>query len=169
MFTCMALSAGIKAEVGVTEEFSYSRFNHSPYEASPEFPNRFRTTSLMLDSRLSQSIVLCFHESFGMILNSGFGFNHSVFDMNRFASIPDSLNGIMSLGPVIYFENQSIFLSMGIKSSCFLNNKYWITQIGTSCGYAFDATYVKLSLYISYWYNTNFRTIATGFGIQFGN
>lgn len=169
LLVCMTLSAGIRTKVGVAEEFSYSRFNHSPYEASVEFPNRFKTTSIMLDSRITQSLYLDLSDSFSLNFNSGFGFNHSVIDINRFASIPVSINGSFSIGPGFNLGLHGLYLLLGIKSSFFLNNKYWISQIGASFGYIFHTTYVDLSLYVSYWYNTNYRTITTGVGIQFGS
>lgn len=169
LIACMMLSAGIRSDVGVSEEFSYSRFNHSPYMSSEEFPNRFRTSSVMLDSKLSQYLLFVFSDSIGLNMQSCFGYSFSIFDINRFASIPDSLNGSIALGPMFTIGKHSLCLSFGLKSSLFLENKYWISQIGAIGSYMFDAEYFSVSLLISYWYNTNYRTLTVGLGIQFGD
>lgn len=169
LFSCFTISAGIYSSVGFSEELSYSRFNHSPYQADEVFPNRFKTTSIMLNSNMSHSFDYCITDSVGLCIKTGFGYDFSLFDIDRFASIPNSLNGNISLGPTYSFGNHKLFLTLGLKSSFFTDNNYWVSQIGSTFGYIFNMAYTKISLYVSYWYNTNYRSITTGVSILLGN
>lgn len=166
---CFGLFAGISITAGVSSEFAYSRFDHSSFAPSDDFPNRFRTTSICLDTQVRQDLTILFKDSFGVSFNTGFGYITSIYDMNRFVSVPRGINASISLGPKLVFGNNTVSLYFGLKSTFFLDKQYWISQIGGTLEYVLSMKNVRLSMLTSYWYNTNYRLITLGFGVGFGN
>ena len=157
----IAFSA-VDARIHFSEEISYSSYNR--IWVSPE-ENYFSVESVINNPNITNELDLMFSKCFGVEFGIGFGYQSSIFDYNRFITIPKSVNGTVNGGFVLKLNNVRIALSAVLRSSFQMARNNWVSQIG---GMA-DLSYCLnngLTFIASYKYLYNYNMISSG--VSFG-
>ncbi len=151
----------------VKEEIGYNSYNY--VGSYSDTNNPYSVNSISSNTVIENNIVVIFDNGVGVSLKGGFGYQKDIYGFNRFASIPDNING-KALIDVVYSPCDGLDLSLsgGLRTSYLLSKSNWVSQVGgeISVGYSFGLG-LSLNLSSSFWYNTNYRSIICGVGLGY--
>ena len=161
---CAAYSSNT---VSIKEEIGYNSYNNVGSYSNTN--NAYSVNSISSNTVVENNISILFDNGVGVAFKGGLGYQKDIYGFNRFASIPENINGEALIG-VIYSPCADLDLSFsgGIRTSYILSKSNWVSQVGgeVSVCYAFGFG-LSLNLSSSFWYNTNYRSIICGVGVGY--
>ena len=151
----------------VKEEIGYNSYNYVGSYSDNNSP--YSVNSISSNTVVENNISISRDNGVGLAFKGGFGYQKDIYGFNRFASIPDNINGKALIG-VVYSPCDGLDLSLsgGLRTSYLLSKSNWVSQVGgeISVGYSFGFG-LSFNLASSYWYNTNYRSIILGVGLGY--
>lgn len=162
------LFSGVNARIHFSDELSYTVYNR--IWVSPE-EHYYSVESLIYNPSVCSDIDILVTKNIGLGFGFGFGYQSSIFDFNRFVTIPKSINGTINAGIVLKFEQVRLSISALLRSSLQIARSNWVSQIGgmVDLSYSFNNGLTLISSY-KYLYNYNMLTsaVSLGLGYTFG-
>ena len=160
----MFLFSSIRARIMFSDEVSYSSYNKVWVSPKEQY---FSVTSLINNPVVSNDFDFMFTKSIGLTAGFGVGYQSSIFDFNRFVTIPQSINGSINAGIVTEYSNIRLSLSVMLRSSFQTARNNWISQLGG----IIDLSYIfsnGLSINAAYKYLYNYNMISSAVSIGLG-
>ena len=151
----------------VKEEIGYNSYNYVGSYSDNNSP--YSVNSISSNTVVENNISISLDNGVGVSFTSGFGYQKDIYGFNRFASIPENINGKALIGFVYSpCDDLDLSLSGGLRTSYLLSKSNWVSQVGgeVSIGYTFGFG-LKCYLSSSFWYNTNYRSIILGVGLGY--
>ena len=167
-FIPVLVFSSVNVRMHFSDEIAYTSYNRIWVSPSEHY---FSVNSILNNFSINTDMDVMITTSFGLGLGLGFGYQYSIFDYNRFVTVPKSINYSLIAG-VVYDINQFRFaLSAILRPSLQIDRSNWISQLGGM----FDLTYCfdnKLNLIVSYKYLYNYNMVSSavslGLGYAFG-
>lgn len=167
-FALSFLGASLSGRISISEEIAYQKYNKIWESPSSQY---YSVESIASNPTLGCGFEYLFGNTFGITMESEFGYQFSIDDKNRFVTFPKNINGTIGTGIVIDFRSVSFSLSALLRSSFQLSRNAWVSQVGGKIGVAYTFPCgMNLNLYYKYFSSYEMITSAFAFGLgyQFG-
>ena len=165
LITPLLVFSSIKARINLSDEISYSFYNKIWVSPTEQY---FSVKSVMNNPSISNDVDFMFTDNIGLTVGFGVGYQSSIYDFNRFVTIPKSINGSINAGVVTEFSRIKLALSAILRSSFQTSRNNWISQLGGM----FDVSYqfgngLSLNAAYKYLYNNNMLSSALSVGVGY--
>lgn len=159
------LFCSVNARIHFSDELSYTAYNR--IWVSPE-EHYYSVESLSNNPNICNDIDYLFTKNIGLGFGFGFGYQSSIFDFNRFVTIPKSINGTVNAGIVLKFKQVRLSVLALLRSSLHFSRNNCVSQLGgmVDLSYSFNNGLTLISSY-KYLYNYNMITSAVSFGLGY--